>query len=247
MKDKFLKKIIGLFGYKLVEKNLIKNTRDVSKYTNLNLKNLIENYIKRHGISYLIQIGANDGKRFDEINYFIKKYKIKSLLVEPIENYFQKLKDNYKNLDFIEFENSAISVDNELSYLFKVKEKYLHSYDDHVNGLASFDKNHLIKHGIKKHHIENTKINSMSIKKLINKYKINNLDLLFVDAEGYDGKIIYDFFKNSDLKPIIIFEFIHIENNLFKKLLELIVNKKYYFFKVEENLICYPQNKKFII
>ena len=38
MKPSDLKKIIGLFGYKLVEKNLIKNTRDVSKYTNLNLK-----------------------------------------------------------------------------------------------------------------------------------------------------------------------------------------------------------------
>jgi len=244
---KILKKIIGLFNYKIVEKNLIKNTRSVSKYTNLNLKNLIENYIKKHKINYLIQIGANDGKRFDEINYFIKKYKIKSLLVEPLEQYFKKLKDNYNNLDFVEFENSAISVDNELSYLFQVKEKYLHSYDDHVNGLASFDKNHIIKHGVKKHHIESTKINSISIKELINKYKVNNLDLLFVDAEGYDGKIIYDFFQNSDLKPIIIFEFIHIENNLFKKLLELIVEKKYYFFRVEENLFCYPENKEFII
>ena len=107
---KILKKIIGLFDYKLVEKNLIKNTRDISSYTKLNLKNLIENYIKNYGITYLIQIGANDGKRFDEINFFIKKYKIKSLLVEPIESYFQKLKNNYKDLDFVKFENSAISV-----------------------------------------------------------------------------------------------------------------------------------------
>jgi len=244
---KIVKKIIGIFDYKLVEKNLIKNTRDISSYTNLNLKNLIENYIRNYGISYLIQIGANDGKRFDEINFFIKKYKIKSLLVEPIESYFQKLKKNYKNLDFVKFENSAISVENEISYLFKVKEKYLNNYDDHINGLASFDKNHLIKHGVKKHHIERTKTNTVSISELINKYKINELGLLFVDAEGYDRKIVYDFFINSNMKPIVIFEFIHIENKLFKKLLELMVNKKYYFFRVEENLICYPQGREFII
>ena len=166
---KIVKKIIGIFDYKLVEKNLIKNTRDISSYTKLNLKNLIENYIRNYDISYLIQIGANDGKRFDEINFFIKKYKIKSLLVEPIESYFLKLKNNYKNLDFVKFENSAISVENEISYLFKVKEKYLNNYDDHINGLASFDKNHLIKHGVKKYHIESTKINTVSISELINK------------------------------------------------------------------------------
>ena len=140
MTNKILKKIVGVFDYKLVEKNLIKNTRDISSYTKLNLKNLIENYIKNYGINYLIQIGANDGKRFDEINFFIKKYKIKSLLVEPIESYFQKLKNNYKDLDFVKFENSAISVENEISYLFNVKEKYLNNYDDHINALASFDK-----------------------------------------------------------------------------------------------------------
>ena len=35
------------------------------------------------------------------LNYFIKKYKIKSLLIEPIKENFKKLKENYKNLDFI--------------------------------------------------------------------------------------------------------------------------------------------------
>ena len=39
---KIVKKIIGIFDYKLVEKNLIKNTRDISSYTKINLKKLIE-------------------------------------------------------------------------------------------------------------------------------------------------------------------------------------------------------------
>ena len=47
-------------------------------------------------IKCLIQIGANDGSRFDELNIFIKKYKIKSVLVEPINEYFEDLKRNYK-------------------------------------------------------------------------------------------------------------------------------------------------------
>ena len=66
-------------------------------------------------------------------------------------------------------------------------------YDDHINGLASFNKSHLIKHGVKNNHINKEQINSLSIKYLIKKHQIKNLDLLFIDAEGYDGKIVYYF------------------------------------------------------
>ena len=37
---------------------------------------------------------------------------------------------------------------------------------------------------------------------LIKKHNIKFLDLLFVDAEGYDGKIVYDFLLNTSFKPL---------------------------------------------
>ena len=243
---KFLKKIIGLFNYKLVEKNLIKNSRSISSHSNIKLKELIENYINNNKIDYLIQIGANDGLRFDEINYFIKSYKIKSLLVEPIGTYFEKLKKNYENFDFVVFENSAISINNEINYLYKVKEDCLNFYDDHVNGLSSFSKSHLIKHGVKHKHIDKEKIESLSIKDLINKHQIKSLDLLFIDAEGYDGKIVYDFLMSTNLNPLIVFEFIHIDNTFLEKVLILLKEKKYRYLRIDENVICYPNNKIFL-
>ena len=66
-------------------------------------------------------------------------------------------------------------------------------YGNHVPGINSFDKNHLISHGVKKKQRKKEVI-SISIEKLIEKYKIENLDLLFIDTEGYDGEIVYDFF-----------------------------------------------------
>ena len=36
-----------------------------------------------------------------------------------------------------------------------------------------------------------------------------------IDAEGYDGNIVIDFLSNSSLRPIIVFEYIHIKNKLF--------------------------------
>jgi len=247
MKNKIIKKIMGLFGYKLVEKDYIKNMRSQSSNSALNIKNLLKNYCNQNKLRTLLQIGANDGKRFDELNYFIKKYKIKSVLVEPINKYFNELKNNYLNCEFVKIENSAVSVDNEISYLFMVNEKYINRYDEHIKGINSFKIKHLIKHGVKKNHIERKKINSLSISDLINKHDINELDLLYVDTEGYDGKIVYEFIKSSKLKPIIIFEYIHIENKFFDKLINLLNTEKFKFFAINENLICYPPEKDFVI
>ena len=247
MKNKILKKVIGLYGYKLVEKNFFKNQRISNNNSTLNIKNILKNYLRKNKIESLIQIGANDGDRFDELSYFIKKYKIKSILVEPIKKYFLELKNNYKNFDFVQFENSAISVNNEISHLFTVNEKFLKKYDDHVQGLSSFAKKHLINHGINAHHIEEKKINSISIKNLIQKYKIEKLDLIYIDAEGYDGKIILDFILNIKIHPIIIFEYIHVENKLLEKVLNTLDKNNFKYFPIKENIICYPSNKELAI
>ena len=247
MKNKIIKKISGLFGYKLVEKDYIKNIRTLSTNSSLNIKNFLENLCRKKQLNSLIQIGANDGKRFDELNYFIEKYKIKSVLVEPVDIYFNELKNNYSNLEYVKIENSAISVDNEIAYLFAVNDEYIKKYDEHVKGLSSFDIKHLIKHGVKKKHIEKRKITSQSLLSLIDKYNIKELDLLYVDTEGYDGKIVYEFVVKTKLKPIIIFEYIHIENKFFSKLINLLNEKKFKFFSINENLICYPPNKEFLL
>ena len=90
--NKIVKKIAGALGYKLVEKNFIKNNRVVSEKSSFNLNTVLNKIFSEQKIQYLIQIGANDGERFDELNRFIKEFKPKSILVEPIDDYFQDLK-----------------------------------------------------------------------------------------------------------------------------------------------------------
>jgi len=244
MKHKLLKKIIGIFGYKLIEKNFIKNERLISSKSFLKIDKLLEVMFDEKKINNLIQVGANDGKRFDILNFFIKKYKCKSLLVEPIKEYFDQLIEHYKNCDFIEFENSAISVDGNINKIFKVNPKHLSKYGDHIPGISSFEKEHLIKHGVKKNHIINVPVSSISMIDLLKKFNIQSLDLLYIDAEGYDANIVIDFLKTTSIRPIIILEYIHVEKNIFEKMTNILEKENYTLFAINENLLCYPKKDK---
>ena len=237
---KLLKKIVGIFGFKIISKNLIKVEREINNNDYLTLDKFLQCIFQKQNINGLIQIGANDGLRFDSINKYIKQYKTKSILVEPIKEYFDQLKKNYRSHENIFFENLAISVKNQINYLYKVKTIDLDKYDEHIKGISSFDFNHLIKHGVKKKHIIKEKIESTSIVKLFEKYNFD-INLLFIDAEGYDADIVIDLLENSNFKPIIIIEYVHIQSTTFKKLNNLLKEKNYKYFNVNENLICVPE------
>lgn len=244
MNNKILKKICGLFGYRLVDKKFFKNNRLISSHSALSIKKILSELFKQNLINSIVQIGANDGVRFDDLNEFINKYRVKSLLVEPIKSNFEKLKSKYNNLNFVKLENSAILMDKKNSFLFKVDEKFLSYYGAHIPGITSFNKQHLIKHGVKNKHIIKEIINSTTIKELLNKHNIIDLDLFYVDTEGYDGKIVIDFLSSTNLKPVIIFEFIHIDNDVFEDLLFRLSKNGYKTFSLKENAICFPDTKK---
>ena len=117
MYKKILKKITEALGYKLVNKDLIKNQRSLDSYNLINTQLILKLIFNNNNIKSLIQIGANDGKRFDQISKFIKNNnELKAVLVEPVKKYFEQLKENYKGFKNIKFENSAISKNNEINF-----------------------------------------------------------------------------------------------------------------------------------
>ena len=121
MLNKLIKKIISWFGYKLVEKNYIKNRRTLSKNF-FDLDKILNHIFSNNLAKNVIQIGANDGKRFDPLNKYLIKYETKAIFVEPIKEHFEKLKRNYSNKNNCIFENSAISDFNGHTEIFKVNE-----------------------------------------------------------------------------------------------------------------------------
>ena len=237
MKNKLFNKIAGWFGYKIIEKKLHKNNRLIDRFSTLKTESLISTMFKKNLISKIVQIGANDGERFDLLKKILGRQNIKALLVEPINESFQKLKLKYADTENIFLENSAISVKNLHNEMYLLNPNFAKLYDDHVPGISSFNKSHLLKHGVKNKHIIKKKINSISVKNLLEKHDFLDLDLLYIDAEGYDGEILLDFFNFTNKKPIVIFEYIHISHNTFYKLLEILNKNGYKILRADENLV----------
>jgi FkbM family methyltransferase len=246
--SKVLKKFCGILGYKLLPKNYIKNKNYLSKFSFLNLEQIISSLVERKIINSLIQIGANDGISHDHVHNIIKKFKLESLLLEPIKKYYVDLQNNYSNYENVRFENSALSINNEILFLYKVNPKYFNKYGTLSSGISSFYKEHLLKHGIKKKHIIQEKVNQISFDELLKKYNISSFDLLLIDTEGYDCHIVNDFFlKIKKIRPIIIFEWSHIKNIEFENTLNTIIDNNYSFFPIGNDIFCFPIEKNILL
>jgi FkbM family methyltransferase len=246
--SKILKKFCGIFGYKLLPKYYIKNKDYLSKLSSLNLKKIISDLAEKKFINSLIQIGANDGITHDHLYDVIKKFRLKSLLLEPIKETFLNLSNNYSTFENIRLENSALSINNEILFLYRVNPKYFYKYGTLPTGITSFYKDHLIKHGIKKNHIIQEKVNQISFYDLLKKHNINSFELLVIDTEGYDCNIVSDFFlKIKNIRPFIVFEWSHIKQNELQITLDKMLKNNYSFFPIGDDIFCFPIEKDILL
>lgn len=250
-KNKLLKKILGALGFKILPKETIKTERFIES-SSLNSGDFIKFLINQKKINNIIQIGANDGKSDDFLRSSIN-IDTNLLLVEPIKSAFDQLEKNYSSYKNVKFINKAIDVVTGKKNIFSVNPKYYDFYEKKYKSkdvswltvLASFDKEHLEYHGVKTNHIQSTEIDCINFKELIEQYDFQKLDLLVVDTEGYDDVLITNFIQNTDIRPFIILEWIHIKKNKAEELIELLKSNNYKFLKLNKDLICIQNNELF--
>ena len=63
-----------------------------------------------------------------------------------------------------------------------------------------------------------------------------------MDTEGYDCKLINNFIETINIKPIIIFEWIHGDKLEINNLLSKLKNLNYNFMKIGRDLICFQRD-----
>lgn len=181
-------------------------------------------YLASRSDVIFVQIGACDGVSEDPVHDFVKRGKMRAVLVEPIESSFVKLKHTYEKISNVSCVHAAIGEENGEKSFFVVREGAA-SFDPYWSPqLASFSKAHLVKHGVPLGDINEVKVPVLTLETLFTKYKLEKIDILQIDTEGFDGEIVRMALDLPHIPECINFEHVHLNDvertELFKLLSE---------------------------
>ena len=164
----------------------------------------------------LVVLGAHIGVH---IAKDLEKYKDQNiLLVEPVPHNLGALKNNIPKNQKIIIEQCAIHSKEEIKSFYFVKGESISKLGKHwASGIGSFNKKHILAHRTKRFKIEeedidSIKINSLTFKSLITKYKISNIDKLLIDVEGFEYEILRSINFNEIAIKKILFESKHFDD-----------------------------------
>lgn len=174
----------------------------------------------------IFQIGAYTGN--DDIHAMLNEnINRTAILIEPVPWFFNKLKTNYSNIinpRRIAYENVVINTyDGECDfYCMKDNVQYNYNYDADADWGSELSG--LYEHIIKEHQdmffkeceakYVKLKLPCTTVRTLLKKYNITQIEYLKIDAEGFDGEILktwpYDIIKPKYLK----FESTHLDGHV---------------------------------
>ena len=163
-------------------------------------------------------------------------------MVEPLPGSFKKLRENYKNINNLDLVNKALDKDNKVKKFYQVGDKYLNFYHQNISVLSSFNRDHLIKWGINKKHIESINVECINWNNLFNHYNFLDVQIICIDTEGYDHVLINNLLSETKVRPVIVFEWVNISNSEFNKLLNLLKKENYEILKFKKDIICFRSN-----
>lgn len=210
---------------------------------------LIHHEIFRQGGKFhFVQIGANDGvSRTDDLFHYVREYEATGIMVEPQPDLFEQLKDNLREFPSVELANVAIHKSEKSMTLFRLKPEILRERADlplwaKTNGIASFDRNHVLEHarriGLGEDVIDSQQVPCVTMNELLARCG-RVPDLLKVDTEGYDYEVL-SMLDLAQWRPTIIrFEHLHISGERYDGLIRRLHAAGYRFLADKMNTTAY--------
>ena len=211
----------------------------------INLEKFLYQYINSLDEFSFIQIGSNDGKTGDPIYPIIRRIpnKCKGIVVEPVKFLFNQLKETYKGFkNVIPYEFAVVSSISDSMIFYRLEEKDDDGNLIRFNQCGSFKLDHLLLLKDKVPDIEKyivkEEVKQITLNSLINISGLEKIDLLHVDAEGYDWEILRDL--NFDfIKPrVIIFEHSNLDPINYMEAVKFFKFEGYFIYECFNDTIC---------
>ena len=157
----------------------------------------------------LIVIGAHSGEKLSQaIELYSKRGDV--LLVEPVPWLFKKLQEKYGSVKSVHLLQAVISENDAEEVSFFAPVESANEIATWGDQLGSLNPIHALGHNKEfSNKIEEIKVRGISFKELINKFEIDEIEVLHTDTEGYDARLLSEF-PFDKIKPReLIFEYKH--------------------------------------
>ncbi len=176
-----------------------------------------------------VQIGANDGVNNDPVHVFIKKYNWKGILVEPLPELMESLKKAYTGTNDLIFENVGIAGQSGAMDFYFLPPEY--NEPSWLQQIGTFDKDAIalnlanFPHLLDK--VQKKQIKTVTLKELLDKNKMFKTDLLIIDAEGFEYKILSQLDQIAEKPLFILFEWGCLNETEQEKLFQFLKQQNY--------------------
>jgi len=142
----------------------------------------------------LVVLGAHSGVHLRDLisRYFDKNI----LLVEPVPYNYLELEKVYRDSKNIIISKNGVLDKNIIDSFYFVKKDSITKLGKHwASQIGSFDKDHILKHKNKRfqiddEHIEKIDIKFITFEELVKEYSIGSIEMLQIDIEGAEYKIM---------------------------------------------------------
>lgn len=136
-------------------------------------------------------VGANDGVSNDHLYPFAKRFRWKGVLVEPVPSCFARLRENYRGLP-VTLENVAIHRQERSMTLYSLDEGKA-KLPPWARGVSSFDRSNLekfLRPPVSEDAIVPVEVPCRRLEEVVEQSGLSSIDIVVIDAEGYDAEII---------------------------------------------------------
>lgn len=190
---------------------------------------VLAHYRQTNSDPCFLQVGAFDGVSNDVLYPLVRRHGLRGFLVEPQKDAFARLKANYSDDPRLVFVNAALGATDGTVPLYRIKPEA--QGPEWLHQIASFDKNVIMKHAGQVPGLEALlqveNVTCMTFSSLYKKFGIDRVDLLQIDAEGYDAELLRLFDVPSRLPAIVRFEHKHLRLRDYESCLETLVSAGY--------------------
>lgn len=139
----------------------------------------------------------------------------RGVLIEPVPYLYKRLRKNYGESERLTFLNLAISDHSGELPFFSVDpavQEANAAIPSWSQGIGGFDHDHIVRmlgHEITPF-IREISVPSLTVAELLSQFPERRFDLLHIDTEGFDYKILKQFFQCASLPHTILVEYCHL-------------------------------------